>query len=319
MCAVSIITPCFNGARYLDALCASLRAQTLIDWEHIVVDDGSTDDTASTVQRLMATDPRLRLVRIENGGVSRARKAGYRASSPSSRYVYFLDADDLLEPDMLRVMVDYLDRHPRVGLAYCGFTCIDDAGRTLPDIVLPRYVPTRFGVRALAPDEPETPLVSIYCWAPVMESLAVLRREIYAMTDGWDESMGQGGEGVDLFVQVAFHSEVHFVNRRLYRYRRHGSQASHDSARLQRQDLRVQLKWRDRRRDLPPGFRVLIDEAQAFRAGRLRLHVSLVSGFRYLRRAELRHAATCFLDSVRTASRMVRRESPWPLQAWSSL
>jgi len=314
MCSVSIITPCFNGARYLDGLCESLRAQTLTDWEHIVVDDGSTDDTSSAVERLMTHDPRLRLVRIENGGVARARTAGYRASSPSSRYVYFLDADDLLEPDMLQVMVDYLDRHPRVGLAYCGFTCIDDAGRTLPDIILPRYVPTRFGARELAPDEPETPLVSIYCWAPVMESLSVLRRAVYALTDGWDESMGQGGEGVDLFVQVAFRSEVHFVNQRLYRYRRHGAQASHDRARLQRQDLRVQVKWRDRR-DLPPGFRALIDEAQAFRAGRLRLHLSLASAFRYLRRAEMRHAATCFMESLRTASRIVRRESPWPLQA----
>jgi glycosyltransferase involved in cell wall biosynthesis len=316
MSAVSIITPCFNGARYLDALCGSVRAQTFTDWEHIVVDDGSTDDTASTVERLMIDDPRLRLVHIENSGVARARKAGYRASSATSRYVYFLDADDLVEPEMLRVMVDYLDRHPRVGLAYCGFRCIDDAGHPMPDIVLPRYVPTRFGTRELAPDEPETPLVSIYCWAPVMESLSVLRREVYELTDGWDESMGQGGEGVDLFVQVAFHSEVHFVNQRLYRYRRHGAQASHDFARLQRQDLRVQTKWRDRR-DLDPRFRALIDEAQAFRAGRLRLHLSLTSGFRYLQRAEVRHAATCFVDSLRTAFRMLRRESPWPLQVSS--
>lgn len=314
MIAVSIVTPCFNAARYLDALCGCLRAQTLADWEHIVVDDGSTDDTASTVARLMADEPRRRLVRLEHGGVARARNAGYRAASATSRYVYFLDADDLLEPDMLQVMVDYLDRHPRVGLAFCGFTCIDDAGRTLPDIVMPRYVPTRFGVRELPPDEPATPLVSIYCWAPVMESLSVLRREVYERTDGWDESMGQGGEGVDLFVQVAFHSEVHFINQRLYRYRRHGRQASHDAAGLQRQDLRVQVKWRDRR-DLPPSFRALIDEAQAFRAGRLPLYLSLAAGFRYLRRAEVRHAATCFLDSVRTASRIARRESPWPLQS----
>lgn len=314
MCTVSIITPCFNGARYLEALCGSLRAQTLTDWEHIVVDDGSTDDTASTVERLLADDSRLRFIRTGNGGVARARKAGYCASSPSSRYLYFLDADDLLEPDMLRVMVEYLDRHPNVGLAYCGFTCIDDAGRALPDIVLPRYVPTRFGVRELADDEPDTPLVSIYCWAPVMESLSVLRREVYALTDGWDESIGQGGEGVDLFLQVAFYSDVHFVNQRLYRYRRHSAQASHDVARLQRQDLRVQIKWRDRRRELSSEFRALIDEAQAFRAGRLRFHLSVESGLRYLRRAEMRHAATCFLDSLRAASRMMRRESSWPIQ-----
>ena len=222
MSAISIITPCFNGARYLHALCSSVRAQTFTDWEHIVVDDGSTDDTASIVERLMTHRP---APAAGSHRTWRRRARAYRRAivraAPSSQYVYFLDADDFLEPDMLRVMVDYLDRHPRVGLAYCGFRCIDDAGRALPDIVLPRYVPTRFGVRELAPDEPQTPLMSIYCWAPVMESLSVLRREVFALTDGWDESMGQGGEGIDLFVQIAFHSDVHFVNQRLYRYRRH--------------------------------------------------------------------------------------------------
>lgn len=313
MPALTIVTPCFNGAPHLDALFESLRAQTLTDFEQIVVDDGSTDASASIVERQMARDPRVRLVRQANAGVTRARKAGYRAAAPTSRYVYFLDVDDLLEPDMLRVMVDYLDGHPAVGLAYCAYTCIDAEGRALPDHVLPRHAKTRFGVRELPPDEPETPLLSIYCWAPVMESVSVLRRSVYDRTEGWDESIGQVGEGVDLFIQMAFLSDVHFVNQRLYRYRRHAGQASHELERLQRQDLRVQVKWRDRR-DLPPAFRALIDDAQAFRAGRLRLYLSLAAAARYLRHAEVRHATTCLIDSLRVASRIVRRESPWPAE-----
>ena len=147
MPAISIITPCFNGARYIDALVASVRAQTFSDWEHVIVDDGSSDGSAAAVQRHMQGDARLTLISQANGGVARARRTGYRASNVASRYVYFLDVDDLLEPEMLQVMVDYLDRHRSVGLAYCAYTLIDDAGRPLPDFPLPRYAKTRFGVR----------------------------------------------------------------------------------------------------------------------------------------------------------------------------
>jgi glycosyltransferase involved in cell wall biosynthesis len=316
MPALTIVTPCFNGAPYLDALFESLRAQTLTDFEHIVVDDGSTDASVSIIERQVERDPRVRLMRQANAGVAHARNAGYRGAAPDSAYVYFLDVDDLLEPDMLRVMVEYLDRHPAVGLAYCGYTCIDAEGRALPDLAFPRYAKTRFGVRELPSDEPQTPLLSIYCWAPVMESVSVLRRSVYDRTEAWDESIGHGGEGVDLFIQMAFFGEVHFVNRRLYRYRRHPGQASHELERLGRQDLRVQVKWRDRR-DLPPAFRALIDDAQAFRAGRLRLYLSLAAAARYLRRAEMRHAAKCLLDSLQVASRIVRRDSPWPAETAS--
>jgi len=315
MPALTIVTPCFNGAPHLDALFESLRAQTLADFEHIVVDDGSTDASASVIERHLARDPRIRLIRQANAGVARARTVGYRAAA-ASPYIYFLDVDDLLDPDMLRIMVDYLDRHPAVGLAYCAYTCIDAEGRALPDLVFPRYVKTRFGVRELPSDEPQTPLLSVYCWAPVMESVSVLRRSVYDRTEGWDESIGQGGEGVDLFIQMAFLSEVHFVNQRLYRYRRHPGQASHELERLGRQDLRVQVKWRDRR-GLPPAFRALIDDAQAFRAGRLRLYLSLAAAARYLRRAEVRHAGRCLLDSLKVASRIVRRDSPWPAETAS--
>ena len=310
---ISVVTPCYNGARHLDALFESMRMQTLTEWEHIVVDDGSGDESAAIVEQRSANDPRVKLVRQPNGGVARARNAGYRAASPDSRYVYFLDADDLLESEMLQTMVEYLDGHPSVGLAYCDVSCIDGDGAALANVSAPRYEKTRFGVRLVGAGEPRTSLLSIYCWAPVMESVSVMRRSVYALTAGWDETIGQPGEGVDLFVQIAFHSEVHFIGRRLYRYRRHAAQASAELDRLMRQDLRVQVKWRDRR-DIPARFRALIDEAQAFRAGRLRLYLSASAGLGYLRRAQLRHAARCFLDGLQTATRIARRESPWPTQ-----
>ena len=308
---VSVITPCYNGLPFLAELLASVRAQTLAAWEHIVVDDGSTDGSIAVVEAHASGDPRLRTIGQSRGGVAAARNAGYAAASPASRYVYFLDADDVLEPDMLETMVAYLDAHPRAGVAFCDYLCIGEDGRLQKHSRVPRLVPTRLGARALDPTEPVTPLESVYCWAPVMESLSMIRRSAFDETSGWDSSIGQPGEGVDLFTDIALRHDIHYVNRPMYHYRRHPNQASFDLNRLLTQDLRVQLKWRDRR-DLSPADRARIDAAQRFRTGRLRLHTTATSTRRYLAAGELQHAAHSALELGRTLARMVARRSPWP-------
>jgi glycosyltransferase involved in cell wall biosynthesis len=310
---VSIITPCHNGLPYLADLLASVRAQTRSDWEHIVVDDGSSDGSMAVVEAHAASDPRLRVIGRPRGGVAAARNAGYAVASPGSKYVYFLDADDVLEPDMLESMISYLNAHPAAGVAFCDYTYIDEQGMPQPHTRMPRLVPTWLGARELPLDDAVTPLVSVYCWAPVMESLSVVRRAAYDESSGWDASVGQGGEGVDLFTEIALRHEIHFVNRQLYRYRRHRNQASFDLANLLAQDIRVQTKWRDRR-DLSADQRARIEAAQRFRAGRLRLHAHAGAGRRYLASGQLRHAAHCYLEVGRTIARMLARRSPWPAE-----
>ncbi len=308
---ISIVTPCHNAERYVGALLESVRRQTFRDWEQIVVDDGSSDGSVPIVERFASEDSRVRVVRQAQGGVGRARNAGYTAGALDSRYVYFLDADDRIEPDMLETMVGYLDAHEKVGLAYCDYRCMDEHDVEVPKEHAPRYRPSRFGVRCIPDIEPLTPIVSIYCWAPVMESVSVLRRSVFDQTGGWDATLGQPGEGVDLFLRVALRSDVHFVNRPLYWYRRHTEQASADPERIRRQDLKIQAKWRD-----CPGLssddRRRIDDAQAFRTGRLRIFLNWRSARGYLRRGELRHAAHCGLDIVKTAAHVAVRRSPWP-------
>jgi glycosyltransferase involved in cell wall biosynthesis len=308
---VSIITPCHNGLPYLAEQLASVRSQTFAAWEHIVVDDGSSDGSMAVVETAMAREPRLRTVRQEQGGVARARKAGYALASPQSKYVYFLDADDVLEPDMLAVMVAYLDAHPEAGVAYCDYHCIDRAGGAVETLRGSRFARAWFGVRELPANEPRTPLEAVFAWAPVMESVSVIRRTAYDQTPGWDEMIGQPGEGVDLFTEIALRGEVHFVNRRLYRYRRHAEQASSDHERLTRQDLRIQRKWRDRR-DLTPDERARIDAAQRFRMGPLRVRDLWQSGGRYLMRGEVGHGAHNYRVLVATLGRMLMRRSSWP-------
>ena len=213
-----------------------LHLQTFADWECIVVDDGSTDDSADIVRSYAAQDARIVLLQQPNAGVSRARNTAYAASAEDSTYLLFLDSDDCLEPNMLEVLLRYLDEHADVCLAYCGFACMGQADELIPanDPRLPAFRPTRFvpsglGVRVLLPAVADTPFISIFsAWAGLLPSNSLLRRSVYAATPGWDESLGQPAEDTDVFLHMALRGSVHYVPRKLLRYRRHAGQSTAD-------------------------------------------------------------------------------------------
>ncbi len=113
---VSVVVPAYNYGAYVGAAIESLRAQTLARWECVVVDDGSTDDTAAVVEEFARRDARVRLARQQNRRQAAARNNGLgRTSAP---FVQFLDADDLIEPRKLEQQAAYLDAHPEVDIVY---------------------------------------------------------------------------------------------------------------------------------------------------------------------------------------------------------
>jgi peptidoglycan/xylan/chitin deacetylase (PgdA/CDA1 family) len=129
---VSVVVPAFNAEPTLAVALDSLAAQTQRDWEAIVVDDGSTDATAALVARRAAADPRLRLVRQANGGVSAARNAGIAlARAP---WLAFLDADDWLVPEAFETLLDALRARPELDGVHCGWTRIAPDGREAHEI-----------------------------------------------------------------------------------------------------------------------------------------------------------------------------------------
>ena len=100
---VSIVIPAYNAAGTISSCLESVCSQSWKTQEIIVVDDGSTDDTAAIVQKLQAKDPRIQLFRQANSGVSMARNLGLTKSTGT--YVRFVDADDALKPGSLSAMV----------------------------------------------------------------------------------------------------------------------------------------------------------------------------------------------------------------------
>jgi glycosyltransferase involved in cell wall biosynthesis len=133
--AISIIMPCYNAAGHLPQSIGSVLAQTFADWELIVVDDGSKDETLVWLKTQY--DPRLRIYAQNNAGVSAARNAGLGLAR--GRYIAFLDADDAWAPNFLEKLISVLSPRQDAVLAYCGWQNVGLAGRRSTPFVPPDY------------------------------------------------------------------------------------------------------------------------------------------------------------------------------------
>jgi glycosyltransferase involved in cell wall biosynthesis len=108
---VSVVLPCFNSAGYIRPCLQSLKKQTLLDFEVVVVDDGSTDATAGIVAAETAGDPRFRLFVQRHQGVVSAMNSGIKKAR--AKYVARMDSDDLCRPERLEKQARFLDSNPR--------------------------------------------------------------------------------------------------------------------------------------------------------------------------------------------------------------
>ncbi|RAG81710.1 CDP-glycerol:glycerophosphate glycerophosphotransferase [Streptacidiphilus pinicola] len=107
---LSVVVPIYNVERYLDECLASLAAQTMGDFEVVMVDDGSTDGSATIAHAWELRDPRFRTVRKENGGLGPARNTGIESLTPGTEFLAFVDSDDTLPETAYELMIGTLDR-----------------------------------------------------------------------------------------------------------------------------------------------------------------------------------------------------------------
>ena len=132
---VSIVIPCYKGERYLAEAIESCLAQTLQDFEILVVDDCSPDRCAEIAEAYAARDPRVRVLRhAVNRGISAAWNTGYSAAC--GRYFTRLAQDDRFREDALELMVGALRAHPEVGMVYCNVMLIDEEGKEIHPLIV---------------------------------------------------------------------------------------------------------------------------------------------------------------------------------------
>lgn len=125
---VSIITPMYNGARYVAETIDSVIAQTYPHWEMLIVDDGSKDNGPQIVESYATRDPRIRLIRQPNGGSANARNHAIREAK--GRYIVLLDADDVWEPNLLEEQLRFMaEKHAE--FVYASYKRIDENGKEI--------------------------------------------------------------------------------------------------------------------------------------------------------------------------------------------
>jgi teichuronic acid biosynthesis glycosyltransferase TuaG len=113
---VSIIMPAFNAGKYIEETINSVISQTFTNWELVIIDDGSTDNTAGIVKRHAINEHRIKYLYQENGRQGKARNAGLKNSKGA--FIGFLDADDLWLPDKLTIQVNELSSLSNVDLLF---------------------------------------------------------------------------------------------------------------------------------------------------------------------------------------------------------
>lgn len=225
--AVSVVIPAFNAAWCVRRAVDSVLAQRFADFELIVVDDGSTDDTAEI---LRGYGDALRIVSQPNGGMSRARNAGIRIAR--GRYIAFLDADDRWLPAKLERQVALLDQRPE--LAFCAATATleDPEGR-----VIGTWGCKSDGTVSLAE------VFSAHALIAGGASSVLARRELVQALGGFDEALF-GAEDTDLWIRLAARGDFACIAEALVAVLKRPGSVSRNRARMRAGALAMTCKNR---------------------------------------------------------------------------
>ena len=204
---ISVVIPTYNRAALLRAAVQSVLGQTYDSWELVVVDDGSTDETAAYLDTL--TDARVRhVVRAHSGNAALTRNFGARAARGS--HVAFLDSDDLWRPEKLVLQMEDLEARPECGWSYTGVALVDEGGRELHPAGGRPWMARRGWILEDVVDRP----------ALVATSSVLVRRQLFETVGGFNESLLRCHD-LDLWIRLAEVSPASVVARPVTQWRQH--------------------------------------------------------------------------------------------------
>jgi glycosyltransferase involved in cell wall biosynthesis len=240
---VSVVIPCYNQAHFLGEAIQSTLSQSYPDFEVIVVDDGSTDDTEKVGSGYTAADQRVKLIRQQNRGLAGARNRGLAESR--GEYVVFLDSDDRLLEEALEVGVKELESHPECAFVSgrCRFIAADGS----PILRLEQEI--------LAGD----PHIELLRAGPILVPAVTYRRSVFEAVGGFEESY-KAAEDYALYYRVAAGFPIHLHDAVVAEVRRHEGSMTRDFPLMLRSNLSALISQRRYVRGKKP-------HEEAYRAG----------------------------------------------------
>ena len=272
---VTVVIPAYNAAKYLIESLDSVLAQSFGDFEVIVVDDGSTDETPEILTPYLDV---IRYIRTENRGPSSARNLAIRESR--GELIAFQDADDVWLPEKLALQVELLEARPGLGVAFTGSERFNERETLDCNLTTGSPVPSGWVF-----DE----LLSRHF---IALSTVVVRRSCLDAVGGFDESL-VGAEDYNLFLRLAHSYQFGLVSKVLVRKRCHDEGLSEDLESMYRDEI-ANL---DQIADLFPNAHI--------RTARLKAEIHLRFGRYYFTRSDYQKARRCFVRALRQPA------SPW--------
>ena len=207
---ITVIIPTFNSERYIVETVESVLAQTYPVHEVIVVDDGSTD---ATEQLLAGYASRIRYIRQTNGGPPKARNNAL--AHATGDWIALLDSDDLWVRTKIEQQMLYLEAHPTCGLVYSDMKTFDERGIIEESVKSSRNLTLPSG--HIFPQ--------IFDETLFQTSAVLIRRSCFEAVGGFDETLRMGDD-YELFLRIARHFELGYVDAPLVLYRQHPTQGT---------------------------------------------------------------------------------------------
>jgi glycosyltransferase involved in cell wall biosynthesis len=230
--AISVIMSVHNGEQYLAEAVESILAQTLGDFEFIIIDDGSTDNTPTLLREYQAADGRICIVTHANRGLTKAlNEAIHLARAP---LLARMDADDISLPNRFERQVAFLRAHPMVVCVGADHELIDGGGRLLTVLRQPS-------------DNATVQTLALQGRIAICHPVVMMRRQAVIEAGGYDEQFAVA-QDLDLWLRLGEVGELANIPEVLLKYRQHAESVSEKRRVLQMENMRkaCELAWERR-------------------------------------------------------------------------
>lgn len=229
MPTISVIIHTYNNEKFIGETIESVLSQTYKDYEIIIVDDGSTDNTRAALLPYM---DKIRYHYKENGGIASAKNAGIKLSK--AKFIAFFDHDDLWVPDKLKMQMEYFKKNPQAGLVYSKYITFKNGKklRTRPKKGYSGWIFAKLLSKSI-----------------IQTSTVMVKKECLDAIGPFDESFALADE-YDLFLRIARKFQCGFIDKELTKYRVHDSNASRNDFLFDKENLRVYKRVYDNYTDL---------------------------------------------------------------------
>ncbi len=240
---ISLILNSYNPSHYLQLAIESVLQQTYEDFELLIWDDGSSDDSLDIARSLAANDERVRVIAAPHRGRGEALKAAISATTGD--YLGWIDRDDYLVANALERPAAILDKNPQVGMVYSDYLDIDSQGTSLG-----------LGYRCHIPYSRDRLLTDFITF-----HFRLIRRDIYNQAGGIDPAF-EYAEDYDLCLRISELTEIYHLPEPLYHYRHHADNASRAQASLQQARSQCAINNALRRRGLQDTLQLQIQQGR---------------------------------------------------------